>query len=95
MIKFANDINESGSGEVRSEKTMWYLNSKMIKVFFNGIGKKTYLEMIEHMANAINTFSSHGSGWIVERIEKMSVSFAAFSPMRAGSYINLPDFSPI
>ena len=41
---------------------MLFLNSKMIKVFFNGIGKETYLEKIEHMANAINTFSSHRSG---------------------------------
>ena len=62
MIKFVNDINESGDGEVRSEKTLLYLNSKMINVFFNGIDKETYLEMIEHMVNAINTFSSHGSG---------------------------------
>ena len=90
MMKFANDINESGDGEVRSEKTMLYLNSKMINVFFNGIDKETYLEMIEHILNAINTFSSHGSGWIVERIEKMT-----FSPIRAGSYIDLPGASPI
>ena len=56
---------------------MLYLNSKMINVFFIGIKKETYLEMIEHMVNAINTFASHGSGWIVERIEKLAVSFAA------------------
>ena len=63
----------------------------MINVFFNGIKKETYLELIEHMNNAINTFASHGSGWIVERIEKLAVSFAAFSPIRAGSYIDLPN----
>ena len=91
MIKFVNDINESGDGKVRSEKTMLYLNSKMIDVFFNGTDKETCLEMIERMVNAINTFSSHGSGSIVERIEKMSVSFAAFFLIRAGSYIDLPD----
>ena len=91
MIKFVNDIKESGDGEVRSEKTMLYLNCKMINVFFNGIDKETYLETIEHMVNVINTFSSHGSGWVVERIEKLSVVFAAFSPIRAGSYIDLPD----
>ena len=68
MIKFWNDTNETGDGELRHEKTMLYLNSKMINVAFNGIEKETYLEMIEHMVNAINTFASHGSGWIVERI---------------------------
>ena len=83
--KFSNDTNETGDGELRHEKTRLYLNSKMINVFFNGIEKETYLEMIEHMVNAINTFASHGSGWIVERIEKLAVSFAALSPIRAGS----------
>ena len=91
MIKFVIDINESGDGKVCSEKTMLYLNSEKIDVFFNGIDKERYLEMIEHMVSAINTFSSHGSGSIVERIEKMSVSFAAFSLIRAGQYIDLPD----
>ena len=91
MIKFSSDTNETGDGELRHEKTMLYLNSKMINVFLNGIEKETYLEMIEHMVNAINTFASHGSGWIVERIEKLAVGFAEFSPIRAGSYIDLPD----
>ena len=91
MIKFSSDINETGDGELRHEKTMLYMNSKMIHVFSNGIEKKIYLELIEHMVKAINTFASHGSGWIVERIEKLAVKFAAFSPIRAGSYIDLPD----
>ena len=91
MIKFSSDTNETGDGELCHEKTMLYLNSKMINVFFNGIEKATYLESIEHMVNDINMFASHGSGWIVERIEKLAVSFAAFSPIRVGSYIDLPD----
>ena len=70
MIKFSSDTNETVDGELRHEKTMLYLKSKMINVFFKGIEKETCLEMIEHMVNAINTFASHGSGWIVERIEK-------------------------
>ena len=63
----------------------------MINVFFNGIEKEACLKLIEHMVNAINTFASHGSGWIVERIEKLVIYFAACSPIRAGSYIDLPD----
>ena len=62
MIKFSNDTNKTGDAELRHEKTMLYLNSKIINVFFNGIEKETYLEMIEHMVNAINTFASHGCG---------------------------------
>ena len=37
MIKFSSDTNKSGDGELHHEKTMLYLNSKMINVFFNGI----------------------------------------------------------
>ena len=43
-IKFSNDINETGDGELRHEKTTLYLNSRMINVVFNGIEKETYLE---------------------------------------------------
>ena len=43
------------------------------------------------MVNAIITFASHGSSWIVERINKLDVSFAAFSPIHAGSYNDLTD----
>ena len=35
--------------------------------------------------------SSHGSGWIIDRIEKLHISFAAFSPIIAGSYLEPPD----
>ena len=41
MIKFSNHTNKTGDGELRHEKTMLYLNSKMINVFFIGIEKKT------------------------------------------------------
>ena len=85
LIKFSNNTNETGDGELRHEKTMLYLNSKLIIVFFIGIEKETYLELIEHMVNAINTLASHGSGWVVERMKKLALSFAAFSLIRAGS----------
>ena len=34
MIKFSSDTNETVDGELRHAKTMLYLNSKMINVFF-------------------------------------------------------------
>ena len=46
MIKLSNDTNKTGEGELGHEKTMLYLNFKMINVFFNGTKKETYLEMI-------------------------------------------------
>ena len=47
--------------------------------------------MIEHMLNTINCFASHGSEWSVEIFLKLSISFAKLSPMRAESYLPLPN----
>ena len=38
------------------------------------------------MVNQVSSFSSHGSGWFIDRNEKLQISFADFSPIRAGSY---------
>ena len=73
------------------ETTMLLLNTKTLTVYFEGIAGGQYLELIEHMVNQVNSFSSHGSGWIIGRIEKQQISFAVFSPKRAGPYLELPD----
>ena len=70
---------------------MLFLNTKTLKVYFEEIAGDQFLELIEHMVNQVNSFSYHGSGWIIDRIEKLQISFAAFSPTRAGSYLELPD----
>ena len=60
-------------------------------MYFEGIAGDQFLELIEHTVNQVNSYSSRGSGLIIDRIEKMQTSFAAFSPIRAGSYLELPD----
>ena len=70
---------------------MLFLNTKTLAVYFEGKVGEQYLQLIEHMVNQVNSFSSHGSGWIIDRIEKLQISFAAFSPIRAGFYLELPD----
>ena len=50
-----------------------------------------YLDLIEQMVKQVNSFSSQGSGWLIDRIEKLQICFAAFSPIRAGSYLELSD----
>ena len=62
----------------------------MVRVNYGGLKQGRYIEMIEHMLNSINCFASHGSGWIIERISKVTIKFAKPSPMRAGSYLPLP-----
>ena len=73
------------------ERTMLFINSKELTVCFEGIAGDRYLEVIEHMVNQVNSITSHGSGWIIDRNEKLQISFAAFSPIKAGSYLELPD----
>ena len=73
------------------ERTMLFLNTKTLTVYFGGIAGDKFLELIEHLVNPVNSFSSHGSGWIFDRIEKLQIIFAAFSPIKAGYYLELPD----
>ena len=76
--------------EPNVEKITFFLNTEMARVNYGGLEQGQYIEMIEHMLNSINCFASHGSGWITERISKVTINFAKLSPMRAGSYLLLP-----
>ena len=88
MIK-SPTVQDGVSGNFGS--TMLFLNTKILTVYFEGIAGDQFLELIEHMVKQVNSLSSHGSGWLIDRIEKFQISFAAFSPLRAGSYLELPD----
>ena len=88
MIKIPT-VQDGDSGNF--QRNMLFLNLKTLTVYFEGIAGDQFLELIEQMVNQVNSFSSHGSGWIIDRIEKLQISFAAFSTMRAGSYLELPD----
>ena len=71
-------VQDGDSGNF--ERTMLFLNTKTLTVYFEGIAGDQFLELIEDMVNQVNSFSSHGSGWNIDRIEKMQISFEAFSP---------------
>ena len=82
MIKITS-VQDGDTGNF--EKTMLFLNTIKLTVYFEGLADDQNLELIEYMVNQVNSFSSHGSGWIIDRIENLQISFAAFSPIRAGS----------
>ena len=88
MIKIPT-VQDGDSGNF--ERTMLFLNTKTLTVYFEGIAGNQFLELIEHMVNEVISFSSHGSGWIIDRIEKLQISFAAFSSITAGSDLELSD----
>ena len=76
--------------EPNVEKVTLFLNTEIVLVNYGGLEQGQNIEMIEHMLNSINCFASHGSGWIIERISKVTINFPKLSPMRAGSYLPLP-----
>ena len=67
---------------------MLFLNIQTLSVYFDGKGGDQYMELIEFMANQINSISSHCSRWIFDRIELLQVSFIALSPEEAGSFLD-------
>ena len=56
-------------GMIKIERTMLFLNTKTLTVYFEGIAGDQFLELIEHMVNQVNSFSSRASGWIIDRTE--------------------------
>ena len=88
MIKITT-VQDGDTGNF--ERTMLFLNTRILTVYFEGIAGDEYLKLIEHMVNQVNSFSSHGGLWIIDRIEKQQISFDVFSAIRAGSYLELLD----
>ena len=82
MIKIPT-VQDGDSGIF--ERNMLFLNTKTLTVYFEEIAGDQLLELIEHMVNQVNSFSSHGGGWIIDRIEKLQISIAAFSPIIASN----------
>ena len=76
--------------EPNVEKITLFWNTEIVRVNCGGLEQGQYTEMIEHLLNSINCFASHGSGWIIERISKVTINIAKLYPMRAGSYLPLP-----
>ena len=88
MIKIPT-VQDVDSGNF--EKTKLFLNTKTLTVYFEGIVGDQFSELIEDMVNQVNFFSFYCSVLIIGRIGKLQISFAALSPLRAGSYLELPD----
>ena len=54
------------------ERIRLFQNTNTLTVYFEGIAVDQYLELIEHLVNQVNSFSSHGSGWIIVRTVKIN-----------------------
>lgn len=67
-----------------------HVNTKMIPVYFYGLGETEFNEMVETLTLSLYSFASHGSGWILTRIKSLLVKMCSYSPIRGSSYIALP-----
>ena len=66
------------------------LNTEMRTVFADGLSSEEYFDMIDNMLAILCSFTAHGSGWALEKINHLEVKMAKFTPVRGSSYIALP-----
>ena len=67
-----------------------HLNTEMRTVFADGLSTEDYFDMIDNMLAILCSFTAHGSGWALEKINHLEVKMAKFTPVRGSSYIALP-----
>ena len=80
-----------GADEYSQPETITiYLNSKTKFVDFDGLPDNVFYEMVDEMLTTLNNFSSHGSGWTVEKYQQLEVRCAKTRSARGSSYLNVP-----
>ena len=62
-----------------------FANSKSQWVDFPGLSNECFSEMTEQMILALNNFSSHGSGWSINKIKNVELRLAKTKPMQSSS----------
>ena len=62
----------------------------MTPVYTQGLSSETFWTMAEKMMIVLTTFASNGSGWLLEKIIKVTVNFARYRPITGTSFIVLP-----
>ena len=71
-------IKHISGKEEEPDKIMLYLITDMVRVDYDGLERRQFDEIIEHMLNTIDCFASHGSGWLAEKNSNVTISFPKF-----------------
>ena len=72
------------------ERITIYVHTKMSgPIYHDGISEEQYLDLINDIICSISSFSSHGSGWTIESLDKVDVKIMRYSPIRGSSYLSL------
>ena len=78
------------SKPTKGEETELFLRSAMVPVYGKNLSRADFLTMVDKMVNTLFTFTASGSGWILNKILELDVSFATFNPIRGSSYLPTP-----
>ena len=67
-----------------------YANAEMQIVYTDGLSDEQFFESVQHIVNVVSMYATIGTGWIIEKVEKLEIRFAKFNPIRGSTYIALP-----
>ena len=65
-------------------------NAEMQIVYTDALSEEQFFESVQHIVNVVAMYATSGSGWIIEKVEKLEIRFAKFNPIRGSTYIALP-----
>ena len=81
MIKFDLEYDES---------ITIYTNSNIVPVYYAGLTDEQYITLVHQILKTVNSFASNGSGWIINKIDRIVLNVVRISPITASPYMKLP-----
>ena len=82
-------------GEEEPEKVSVYFNTNTTTVYYTGITDTVFEELVDNIVSMLVSFSSYGSGWQLQTIDKITVKLVRYIPVRGSSFIPFPDNHPL
>ena len=82
-------------GEEEPEKVSVYFNTNTTTVYYTGITHTVFEELVDNIVSKLVSFSSYGSGWQLQTIDKITVKLVRYIPVRGSSFIPFPDNYPL
>ena len=76
---------ESNENDNEEQAIKIFTGSEMTTVYLDGLSNKIFFRMLSKMLNILFMFLSHGSEWILRKVNRMEIKIAAFAPVHASS----------
>ena len=69
------------TGEEEPEKVSVYFNTNTTTVYYTGITDTVFEELVDNIVSKLVSFSSYGSGWQLQTIDKITVKLVRYIPV--------------